>query len=144
MHGRRWVPPDPVFVNDDGTVWRPPGHKRKSGRSPIETQFKRTDETRARDERALAAREIYGLSYQRIADTLGYNSKQAAHAAAKRAAADRIAIAKAIASADGKNPQQSPFDEPPAGVTLTAPRRSASTTWASGSSGRGHAPAAAT
>ncbi len=91
MHGKVWIPEDPVFKPEtpDAKPWRPPGYKPTRGRSPVHTRFTRTPETVKKDRQAWHLRELR-YSYQEIADAMGYASRQAAHKAVQRAERDRI------------------------------------------------------
>jgi hypothetical protein len=87
FYGPKWQSENPVFINPDGSRWRPPGYKPERGRSPVHTRFKRTQETADRDRKALDLREM-GLSYDEIAAHCGYGSRATAYKAVARAMKD--------------------------------------------------------
>lgn len=96
MHGKVWVPEDPVFKAESPGVkpWRPPGYKPARGRSPVQTRFKRQPETVKKDQDAWHLREL-GYSYQEIADVMGYSDRSVAFRAVARAQRDQCRDNKA-------------------------------------------------
>jgi hypothetical protein len=81
---KRWIPDDPRLPKG----WRPPDYKPKPrGRTPIQTRYKRLPETAEKDREAWRLRQA-GLTYQQIADAMGWPHRQRACRAVQRAAKD--------------------------------------------------------
>jgi hypothetical protein len=96
-YGPAYQPPASRIVPKDYRT--PKGQKPATprGRHPAHTRFKRLDVTVGRDAKARDMRAL-GYSYQEIADYGNYNSRQAAHAAVKRAQRDHLSQGKKKAS----------------------------------------------
>jgi hypothetical protein len=95
---QRWASPESQAIEKFGRGWVPkdpdiqpmlPTDRKPRGRSPIQTQFKREDETRERDQEAWQMRVI-GYSYPEISSIMGYACKQRAFDAVYRAQQERV------------------------------------------------------
>jgi hypothetical protein len=78
MHAGRWVKKDPS--------WQPmlPTERKPRGRSPVHTRYKRTEESKLRDQTALRLRQG-GWKLQAIADLLRYHDRAGALRGVRRA-----------------------------------------------------------
>jgi hypothetical protein len=110
----------PGYRAPDG--WHRPDKRR---RSPVHTQYKRKPETARRDEQALELRVTFGLTYQQLAEQMGYSSRQVAHDAVRRAQRDRI-VAHAVSRGQADKPSLARRARhsvvPPVKVTTVIPK----------------------
>lgn len=87
FYGYAYQPPPGRVIPKDFKTGLPRLTPRR--RSPIHTRFKREEATVKRDQEARQLRSL-GLSYQEIADYLGYSSRQVAWDAVKRGQRDYL------------------------------------------------------